>query len=198
MVANMVTSGFNMLVGKMDRANIRAQVQETARQLELLRDEMSSLAATEQGMLLVLPYRPGIAGEAAACRTIERLQPSCIALVGPGSKGVNRAVRPPWLPPGPPTIILPFGEERPAGNDLCRLADIMLTESPLADQVGSSPRSPSGVEQEGSEAIRKAAELTAALQASEGEILRSLSDENRKALAEELRKLGLVLETGAG
>lgn len=127
-VPSAVASGLRMLVGvPAKRDGWRSQFATTVQGLELLREDMASLAAMEKGVLLVLPFRPGRAGEQAACRTIERLKPICIALTGHCADGADVAPRPPWLPPGPAVVTLPWNDERPAGIDeLHCLADAML------------------------------------------------------------------------
>jgi len=102
------------------------QIEQTLTGLELLRCSMASLSAEDKTVLLVLPYRPGRAGEKAACRTIERIQPNCIALSGYDANDAHLAPRPPWLPPGPAVVTLPWGEERPSGiEELYSLAEAM-------------------------------------------------------------------------
>ncbi|CAE8631257.1 unnamed protein product [Polarella glacialis] len=124
-----VISGIRLFVGRSSRQEWSSQYQTTITGLEQLREAMSGLAQADKAVLLVLPYRPGRAGERAACRTIERLQPSCIALTGHKEPGATFAERPTWLPPGPAVVMLPWGDERPSGlEELQTLADAMLCQ----------------------------------------------------------------------
>jgi hypothetical protein len=80
-----LSSGVRFMIGAQlgdTQESIRAQLAQTLVGLEHLRCSMASLASEEKTILLVLPYRPGRAGEKAASRTIDRIQPDCIALSG--------------------------------------------------------------------------------------------------------------------
>eukprot|EP00928_Gymnodinium_smaydae_P071410 TRINITY_DN55004_c0_g1_i1.p1 TRINITY_DN55004_c0_g1~~TRINITY_DN55004_c0_g1_i1.p1 ORF type:complete len:398 (-),score=98.09 TRINITY_DN55004_c0_g1_i1:47-1240(-) len=127
-VPSMVSSGLRLLVGQRDRHRWTAQSVAMLQGLTKLREAMSTLATAEKSVLLVLPYRPGSAGERAALRLIEYLKPSCIALTGYCKSSASEAPRPPWIPAGPAVVTLPWGEDsRPTGMEaLSLLADAML------------------------------------------------------------------------
>lgn len=120
-----VAMGFRLVVSQ--RETMGAQFSEMMEGIAKLSNSMSSLASAEKTVLLVLPYQPGHAGEQAACRMIERLDPGCIALTGYREGDAHCAPRPSWLPPGPVAVTLPWGQERPSGIDeLSQVAEAML------------------------------------------------------------------------
>lgn len=121
-----MASGLRFLVGKNVRESATAQFVATMELIQELQIAMKALASAEKTTLLVLPYSPGRAGVKSACRLVERLQPTCVALTHYRSGPANLAPRPEWLPPGPSVVTLPWGDELPLGlAQLSTLADAM-------------------------------------------------------------------------
>lgn len=126
-----IISGLKVLAGSQTRRSWSGQISQVVHGLEELRLAMASLASMKKTFLLVLPYHACSAEQKGACRIIERLKPTCIALTGYDESTAHLAPRPSWLPDGVPVITLPWAEEgrmqKPVGGEeLVPLADAML------------------------------------------------------------------------